>query len=111
MIKTTTAPREGEKASDRTEPSVDAGGRMSLVWPGTMLFAVFGAGAAAIAWVLFTPQSKRNDRRWAGPTHTTRAGLCPLGMRSTPLPLPLPLRESRRASLAATGFLASLPNA
>jgi hypothetical protein len=84
---------------------------MSLVWPGTMLFAVFGAGAAAIAWVLFTPQSKRNDRRWAGPTHTTRAGLCPLGMRSTPLPLPLPLRESRRASLAATGFLASLPNA
>ncbi len=42
---------------------------MSLVIPGTMLFAVFGAGATGVAWVLFTPQSKRNDRRygsWSG---------------------------------------------
>ena len=35
---------------------------MSLVVPGTMLFAVFGAGAAGLSWVLFTPQAKRNDR-------------------------------------------------
>jgi hypothetical protein len=38
---------------------------MSLVLPGTMLFAVFGAGSAGVAWVLFTPQAKRNDRRYA----------------------------------------------
>lgn len=39
--------------------------KMSLVLPGTMLFAVFGAGSAGVAWVLFTPQAKRNDRRYA----------------------------------------------
>ena len=37
---------------------------MSLVVPGTMLFAVFGAGSAGLAWVLFTPQAKRNDRTY-----------------------------------------------
>lgn len=63
---------------------------MSLVIPGTMLFAVFGAGAAGLAWVLFTPQSKRNDRR-CGPRERSAgdrgAAAAPLAARAPAVPL------------------------
>ena len=80
--------------------------------PGTMLFAMFGAGAAVIAWILFSPQSKRNDRRWAEPTHSTRARLC-----SPPVPPTHAHAQARVTPRSAdsnrgpAGVLASLPNA
>ena len=38
---------------------------MSLVWPGTMLFMVFGAIASVLAFFAFSKPSKQNDRRCA----------------------------------------------
>ena len=48
---------------------------MSLVWPGTMLFMVFGAIASVLAFFAFSKPSKQNDRRCA-PGQWLRGALC-----------------------------------
>ncbi len=89
---------------------------MSLVLPGTMLFAVFGAGAAGVAWVLFTPQSKRNDRRY-GPRKPKLGRLlfwrrrrrrpgCGTRPRCPSLPMAVPLPLAARGERWGSGTLA-----
>ena len=51
------------------------GAKMSLVWPGTMLFMVFGAIASVLAFFAFSKPSKQNDRRCA-PGQWLRGALC-----------------------------------